>query len=72
MIQHEKNAGAYAAQDPVLGKTFGRIRQDKDLPPTLDTYPTSMRIRTDPTTNAVIPTDEAVEQAKRWVEINAK
>lgn len=63
---------AYFAQDPVLGKTYGRLRQDKELPPTLDSYPTSMRIRSDPETNAVIPTEEAVEQAKRWADFNTK
>ncbi|MEG1427420.1 MAG: hypothetical protein RSC76_06995 [Oscillospiraceae bacterium] len=46
--------------------------QDTPIPPVLDTYPPSMRIKTDPVTNAVIPTNEAVSAAKRWVDFNTK
>ncbi|MFI3326413.1 MAG: hypothetical protein R3Y35_09595 [Clostridia bacterium] len=41
-------------------------------PPAYDIFPTSMRIRTDPKTNAVIPSDQAVEDVKRWVDYNTK
>lgn len=41
-------------------------------PPAYDIFPTSMRIKTDPTTNAVIPSEQAVEDVKRWVDYNTK
>lgn len=45
---------------------------NSDKPPAYDYYPTSMRIRSDPNTNAVIPSDEAVSDVKRWADFNAK
>ncbi len=47
-------------------------RQNQDLPPLYDSFPTSMRIRKDPETNAVIPTDQAVEDVKKWADFNEK
>ncbi|MFI3206352.1 MAG: hypothetical protein R3Y33_03805 [Clostridia bacterium] len=45
---------------------------NSDKPPAYDIFPTSMRIRIDPVTNAVIPSDEAVYDVKRWVDFNTK
>lgn len=46
--------------------------QQKDMPPAYDSFPTSMRIRIDPTNNTSIPANEAVNEVKRWVDYNAK
>ncbi len=46
--------------------------KDDEPPPVYDTFPTSMKIRTDPITNVTIPSDEAVSEVKRWSETNQK
>lgn len=53
---------------------FSKIKNLNDEhPPAYDIFPTSMRIKKiDPKTNAVIPSDEAVEDVKRWVDYNTK
>ena len=48
------------------------IRDNPPPVPMLDTYPPSMRIDVDPVTNATVPTEDAVKQAKRWVDFNIK
>ena len=48
------------------------IKDNPFPPPMLDTYPPSMRIDIDPVTNATIPTEDAVHEAKRWVDYNIK
>ncbi len=41
-------------------------------PPLYDTFPTSIRTRIDPKTNAVIPKIDAVKDLRRWCEENTK
>lgn len=48
------------------------LRDNPFPPPILEAYPPSMRIDVDPETNASIPTDQAVEDTKRWVDFNIK
>ncbi len=55
--------------NPMEGK---EIRDNPPPVPMLDTYPPSMRIDVDPVTNATVPTEDAVKQAKRWVDFNIK
>ena len=55
--------------NPMRGK---EIKDNPFPPPMLDTYPPSMRIDIDPVTNATIPTEDAVHEAKRWVDYNIK
>lgn len=54
---------------------FSKIinKNKNEQAPAYDIFPTSMRIKKiDPKTNAVIPSDEAVEDVKRWVDYNTK
>ncbi len=44
----------------------------KDTTPLYDSFPTSMKIKKDPQTNVSIPTDQAVEDVKKWADYNAK
>lgn len=53
-------------------KDYEVKRKDKDMPPLYDTFPTSTKVRKEPVTNVSIPTDEAVDDVKRWSETNRK
>lgn len=56
-----------------MNKKPKKSKKDKVYPPpAYDVFPTSMRIKTDPITNAVIPSEQAVEDVKRWVDYNTK
>ncbi len=49
-----------------------RKRKKEEQPPLYDGFPTSMKIREDPVTHTVIPTNQQVEDVKKWVDFNTK
>lgn len=50
--------------------SFPKDKKLPEPPPLYDGLPTSIKIRKDPITNVSIPSDEAVEEVKRWSETN--